>query len=171
MKKSTKAVICALMGGLVGFGVYSYKVKQEQLNPNHWVNQFSPDEVHEQDAVTIAAMTQQNKDFSVFVYQCDEVHSYKILINDPKSTPSVKLIESHTDSDNPAIEQVRHFYVTHSDPWRFTDAHGTEWKIEAGQMTGHKGLSDGTVCKFNLQSSTEATMNTEKENYFAATGA
>ena len=167
MKKSTKLLLCALAAGVVGFGGYSFKVKQEQLTRDHWVNQFSPDEVGTQDAVTVAGMVQQNKDFSVFVYQCDSVHSYRVLINHPQTTPEVKLIESHTDDDAAS----RHFYVTHSDPWRFTDSHGSEWFIEAGQMTAKKGLADGMVCKFNLQKSTDSTVGTENEDYFSKAGA
>ncbi|HAV1531548.1 TPA: hypothetical protein JG872_000358 [Enterobacter hormaechei subsp. xiangfangensis] len=165
MKKSTKAVICALLGGVVGFGVYSYKVKQEQRH--QWVNQLSPDEVGRQDAVTITGMTKQGKDFSVFHYDCNEENSFNILINTPKQEPTVKLIESRSEHG----QKINHWYVTHSDPWHFTDAHGTTWTIEAGQVTGHKGQADGMVCKFNLQGSTDATVATEDENYFAQAGA
>lgn len=121
---------------------------------------FSPDEVKPDEALAIAAQVEAERDFSGFIYECDAKRLIAVLIEHSGTTPKARLIMQMTKGE----AQAKHRYVTHANPWGFRDVFGTDWTISAGALTGKGGTYDGTVCKFNLDLSTEFDMNSKKEN-------
>lgn len=136
--------------------------KSENTNSNKETNSgfYSENEVTPGDAIAIVGQVEATKDFTTFVYRCDKVRRFIAVIENPESAPRLRLVMATNEGDKSA----KHRFVPDTRTWLFTDNNGTAWKVEAGQITGHGGKYEGTICKFNQNESTLFKEASEKED-------
>lgn len=162
--KKTLLSVAAVCVGLV---LWKFSEKPEEKTVAR-LNQtlYSENEVTPDEAMKIVAEVEGLQDFTTFVYRCDKVRKFAVVIEKPNSAPRPRLILAV----NEGTTSARRRFIPDQQSWTFSDNNGTDWLIEAGQMTGHDGSYDGTVCRFDLDESSEVKAATDKENIVAQFG-
>lgn len=162
--KKTLIAVAAICAGLAVWKVSEKPEEKTVAKLNQ--NLYSENEVSPDEALAIVSEVELKQDFTTFVYRCDKVRKVIVLIERPQSAPRPRLVLAMNEGE---VSAKRRF-VPDAQSWSYTDNNGTDWNIEAGQVTGHSGSYDGTVCKFDLDESTVVKQASKHENIVSRFG-